>query len=1013
MAEGRAVPVDRLIDQAWDGDPPPSASETLHSYISRLRSRLRAAIGDQVSLDFSSRTYSLRILSGSVDLMSFRHLCRQSRQAAERGDVEYAVTLLREAEALRRAEPLAGLTGYWAESVRERLREELREATESRIRLELSLGRHAQLVSELRELAGLSPVVEPVVADLMIALYRCGRPAESLTAYRSARRRLQDELGLEPGRELQELHQRVLRRDPELLLPVEPEHPQLPAVDNLPRDIPDFTGRREEIGLLLAQLGEPGGRTALPLAVVHGMPGVGKTRLAIRVAHLLHERYPDGRLYINLRAFGSQPPLDPGGALAQLLITLGVPVERLPAGLDERAALWRELTARRRAIVVLDDAYDAAQVRPLLPGTHSCSVLVTSRHRLTDLEGSWSLSLEVPSPSEASALFTRVAGRARTTNSAALRRTVELCGYHPLALHLAAARLRHRIGWDIEDLADRLTRAASLLDEIDTSLGIATAFELCYAELDIGDRRLFRRLALHPGPDFTVGVAAALAGEEEGRTRRGLDTLLDGHLIEESGRDRFRTHDLIREFGLKTGDREDSPVVRQAAVRRMLDHYLLHADRADRLARPHRRRIGVPPSVPGPTAADPRLRTAEEGEAWLDLERANLLAAARTAVARSPDHALFFPHVLGPSFLAWGIWDTATDLYTASVDLAREGADDAVTGRLLAEMAALLWNQGAHDEALSVAEEAWAMGRDRDDQETQAQALIQIGRSRLIDGRRIDAFDCLGRALALHRATGNRGGEAYVQNLLGVALSHAGQYAESVEQFRAMLATNTDIGDRLGQVKALNNIGEVFSILGRYEEARGHYVRSLALVRVIGGRQEMSNLFTNIGNIRRATGDFEGALSQYRRALNAYRDTSDPRGEADVLICIGQTYLEMSRHNEARLHFKMAEHVADRIGDRYARQQALVGTAHAQRASRQFGPSMATFQEALRLAEEIDIPLAVGRALDGMGQTLEAMEGAAAARNCFERALAVYEQLGVQDAEAVRRRLGASGATGS
>lgn len=547
------------------------------------------------------------------------------------------------------------------------------------------------------------------------------------------------------------------------------------------------------------------------------------------------------------------------------------------AGLDERAALWRELTARRRAIVVLDDAYDAAQVRPLLPGTHSCSVLVTSRHRLTDLEGSWSLSLEVPSPSEASALFTRVVGRARTTNSAALRRTVELCGYHPLALHLAAARLRHRIGWDIEDLADRLTRAASLLDEIDTSLGIATAFELCYAELDIGDRRLFRRLALHPGPDFTVGVAAALAGEEEGRTRRGLDTLLDGHLIEESGRDRFRTHDLIREFGLKTGDREDSPVVRQAAVRRMLDHYLLHADRADRLARPHRRRIGVPPSVPGPTAADPRLRTAEEGEAWLDLERANLLAAARTAVARSPDHALFFPHVLGPSFLAWGIWDTATDLYTASVDLAREGADDAVTGRLLAEMAALLWNQGAHDEALSVAEEAWAMGRDRDDQETQAQALIQIGRSRLIDGRRIDAFDCLGRALALHRATGNRGGEAYVQNLLGVALSH-GQYAESVEQFRAMLATNTDIGDRLGQVKALNNIGEVFSILGRYEEARGHYVRSLALVRVIGGRQEMSNLFTNIGNIRRATGDFEGALSQYRRALNAYRDTSDPRG---------------------------------------------------------------------------------------------------------------------------------------
>lgn len=1037
MAEGRAVPVDRLIDHVWDGTPPPSAVETLQSYISRLRGRLRGAGGDAPQLDASSsRMYTLRVAPDAVDLLEFRRLCRQARQAVDRGDAEDAVRLFRQAEALRRAEPLADLTGLWAASVRERLREELREATETRIRLELSLGRHAHLISELKELAASSPVVEPVVADLMIALYRCGRPGEALAAYRTARRRLLDELGLEPGRDLQAVHERVLRGDQDLLRPAAPPRPRLAPLDNLLRDISDFTGREEEIRLLVAELDSPATPTALPLAVVHGMPGVGKTQLAVRVANLLRERHPD-RLYLNLRAHGPQGPLGPGAALSGLLTALGLAPDKLPSGLEERAALWRESMARRRAIVVLDDAADAAQVRPLLPGTPGCSVLVTSRHRLTDLEGALSLALDVPSPAQAAQLFTRIVGPGRITDRAALRRTVDLCGCHPLGLRMIAARLHHRVGWDIEDLADRLEQAGSVLDEIDgpagAPTGIGAAFRLCYAELEPDQQHLFRRLALHPGPDLAVDVAAALAGGPGGlpgdRVRRGVDALLDAHLVEESGRDRIRAHDLVREFALRTAEREDSPAERDAALRRMLDHYLAQAHHADRLAHPHHPRLDQLPPHTGVEAAETGLpgapgtwdgtppgagiRTADEGEAWLDLERTNLLAAARLAAARSPHHAVLFPHVLAHSFLSWGAWEAGAELYATALTFAQDRGDDATTGQLTVEMASLLWSQGAHDDALRHARRALDIGERHHREDIQAQALFEMGRCHLISARRAEATACFDRALALHRASGSRKGEGDTLRLLGIALSHAGRNQEAAERFRAALEIQTAIGDKRGQVRALNNIGEIARQMGHPDEARGYYERSLALVRVIGGKPELSDLYANFGTTFRADGDMEKALSFYRRALDTYRETGDPRGEADVLISLGTTYLEAGSPAEARLNFQMAEHVSERIGDRYARQRALVGTAYTQLASRQYGLATATFEEALRVGEEIDIPLAIGQALEGLGQVAEATQGAAAAHDYFARALDVYRTLGLPEAETVRARLEAPGAAGS
>ena len=1013
---GAAVPVETLIDRVWDGEPPPSAADTLHSYISRLRSRLRAAVGDRASLDHVSRTYSLRVDPATVDLRRFQRLERQGRTAAEEGDTDRAVELLREAEALWRGEePLAGLSGEWAANLREQLAEERRAVQEIRIRLELALGRHGRLIGELQELASRSPVVEPVVADLMTALYRCGRSSEALTAYHRARRRLRDELGLDPSAGLDELHQRILRRDPTLLPcdPVRRHRTAGPATrpsppDNLLRDIPDFTGREDELRRLITETASDAG-TALPLSVVHGMPGVGKTSLVVHAGHLLRDEYPDGALYLNLQAHSQQRPLEPGQALAQLLLAIGVRAERLPRECEERAALWRERMARSRVLLILDDARDAAQVRPLLPGAATCRVLVTSRHHLHDLEGARSLSLDVPTAAEAAALFVRVAGAGRISDFGALRQVVELCGCHPLALQLAASRFRHRDGWGIRDLADRLVQTSGAPGEIDLPEGVSAAFSFSYAELSPEHRHLLRSLALHPGPDLTLAVGCALTGSSPTDVRRGIDELTDGHLIEEVAKDRYRLHDLVRGFGRRAGLHEDSAEARTDALGRLMDFHLDVSDRADRLAHPHRRRLDVAPAHPAEYG--PVLLDVGDGQAWLDVERSNLLAAARSAAALSTSHSALFPHVLAHAFHTWGSWETAAELYPVALSSACE--DPALTAQLLVEYAAVLWSQGSHEAALRQASEALAIGVEHGDLWAQAQAHVQVGRAHLVSGRRDEASAHLRRALALHESVGSRSGAADTLNLQAISLAYAGRYEEALSHFHAIRSIREKIGDPRGELRALNNIGEIHALTGNHDKARAYYEQSLALVRRFGGRQELAILLGNLGGVCLAAGAVDQALDYYRRSLESHRATGDPRCEADALINIGTAYGVIGRHHEAVVHFTLADRIATRIGDHYGRQRSLAGAAAAEFGAGRYGEALASYREALCLAQELDIPLAMASALDGIAQALAATHGSAAARECAEQALALYDRLGFAgEAAAVRRRLAAPGATG-
>ncbi|MGA5703314.1 AfsR/SARP family transcriptional regulator [Peterkaempfera bronchialis] len=1006
------VTVDALLERVWDGNPPPSGPDTLQSYVSRLRNRLRAAAGDGVRLDFSARTYRLRTDPEAVDLQRFRRLHRQGRATAAAGDPERAVELLRDAQALWRGDALSGFDSVWATGLRSRLGEEHRAAREQRIRLELDLGRHAELIGELSELAAARPVPEPMVMDLMLALYRSGRHAESLTAYRDARARLRDELGLDPRPELNHLHQRILRRDPALAVPEPTDHAPgraSRAPDNLPRDLPDFTGRRAELEVLLAE--PPSDTTSLPVTVIHGMPGVGKTTLAIRAAHLLRDRYPHGLIHLDLHAYSRQAPREPSDALALLLTLVGTPPGTLPADLDGRASLWRDRMAGSRALLVLDDVRDTAQIRPLLPGTPHCRVFITSRHRLADLEGAEPLSLDVPAAAEAVELFTRIVGASRISDPESVRQAVDLCGRHPLAVQLMANRFRHRDAWDVDDLVDRLRQSPGQPGELDTLPGVAGSFELSYSELGAAEQRLFRLLALHPGPDLTLYSATALDGRSPSDVRRSLDELTECHFMEELLRDRYCFHGLIRDFALRVSRRDDAEAERHAAMLRLLDYYLAVADDADRLVHPLRRRLDIRPE--NPPAARPAFTDADEAGAWMDVERSNLLAVSRTAAAHSPTHARLIPHVLAKAFYSWGAWQVADGLHQAALGAWGEDGDQAARAQILVERASMLWTLGVHDGALRCGLDALRLSRAAQDPRGQAEALYQVGRARLVSGRPREVLLSLEEALLLHRETGNRRGEAEVRNLKGIALSRAGRFHEALEQFRSMLVLELEIGDKYGQMWALNNMGDSYSRLGRHQVARSHYDQAMALVRRVGGMQELGNVYDSYGNFYRETGEPFRALGYSRKAVDLFRALNDPRSESDSLISIGLTYQKLGRNADALIHFTMAERIALRIDSRLTRQKALLGIAATRRASGQYKEALAADHEALRIARRMDAIFETAEAWGGLAQTAVALRRTTAARRFWLRALMLYQELDVPDAEVVRGHLTELGITGT
>lgn len=579
---GRTIPAPVLIDRVWGEDPPASALNTLSGYLTRLRSNLVKALEPQVTLSRQAGGYVLKAEKESLDLFRYRGLVARASGI----DDEHGAELLREGLGLWRGPALAGVRSRWLDAIRDTLEAERAAAVADLTDFRLRGGEHYALVGELTERAAGRPADERLIAQLMLALYRAGRQADALAWFDQTRRHLAEEVGVDPGWSLRALHERILRADPELAGP----QPRIASAAKgaAPRQLPavtrHFTGRAEELDRLISLAGPgralPGG--SVVIAAIDGMAGVGKTALAVHAAHYLAAQFPDGQLFIDLHGHASdRQPRSPSEALDVFLRALGVPAQQVPAGAEERAALFRQRLDGTRTMIVLDNAASEAQVRPLLPGSAGCLVLVTSRRKLKGLDDASVLALGVLPQADAVALFRAVAGHDRdAAGDLGLAEVVGLCGGLPLAVRIAATLLRHRPAWTPGDLARRLgdesARVGALSDgerDLDTVLGLS------YRNLTAAQRRMFRLLGLVPGPDVDALAAAALAGVEPTAAAGLLEGLADHNLLIEHAPDRYRLHDLIR---LHARALASDTAERYAASGRLLDYYQHTAIRAER-----------------------------------------------------------------------------------------------------------------------------------------------------------------------------------------------------------------------------------------------------------------------------------------------------------------------------------------------------------------------------------------------------------------------------------------------
>ena len=995
------VPADVLIDRVWDTHPPPKARESLSVYITRLRGTLRQAVGESVRLTGRASGYELHVDPETIDLHQFRRLRRQADALTANGDFGHAASLLREADRLWRGQAFAGIRGDWVARMRDSLEEERRAAIVKRIECELELGQHADLVGELRHLLAQYPLDEAFIAHQMTALYGSGRPGEALGLYRDIRDRLIEELGTEPGPLLSELHQRILQHDPQLAVrPARPGQGRISPPDTLPPETTEFIGRSEELELLT---GEPG--DAPRVNVIEGTAGVGKTALALQAARAVSAQYPDGTFYLNFHTHDpGHPSLDAGEALHRLLRMLTAPATQIPDAPGERAALLRAQLSRRRAIVILDDAGQHDQIRPLLPEAGGCLILITTRRTFPGLEGARALTLDALPVDDAITLFRTVAGPGTPHDDGEAALAVQLCGRLPLAIQLAAGRLARDYPPTVGDLVEELSQSPARSGAGSASPEVMSAFDLAYRSLEPGHQRFFRRLGVSPCAYISLPAAAALGGATLAEAEEALAALLDHHLLARAPAGQFRFHDLIRGYAAMRAANEDSRSQQRQAVGRLLDYYLRTADEADRVLHPFRRRMTVP--HPRPPTASTALSTQQDAAGWLESEWRNILQAAHYAGQHEwKEKCADLTHALAGFMEIRAYWDEAITAHTLALQAGRDLSDPARTARASLELSEVSQQTGRYEAALPLAEDAAAICRSLADRRGEADALDQIGMAHQRAGRSREALAYFHEARLLYRHTGDQDGVATTLSHSGIASWQLGRYPDAMEHLGEALSAYGEVGDRRGQAKTLNNLGRMRLYLGYHRDALEGYQKSLEIFRQIGGAQNEAILHHNIGAVHHYKGSYEDALTSYGRALAIYHEIGDLLNEAGVLNEIGAVYQSAERYDEALIYHEKAQSIAGDIGNLNQQVTALRGIAGVCRGSGRYAEAFDHYQTALRLAREIGDPYEEAKILEGIAETTLGTRRPDAARIVLRQALDIFERLGVPEAESARIRI--------
>jgi DNA-binding SARP family transcriptional activator len=1001
------VAVDSLVDQLWPDAPPESAVHAVHVSVSRLR----RALDDEGRRRIETRKpgYLVRVDPGELDLHVFERLCREGRSLAAQGDPESASAAFGEASALWRGPALADLAEQpFARAVAARLAEARMEAVEERIAADLELGRHARLVAELEEWVAAQPLRERLRAQLMRALYGCGRQADALAVFRETRALLVDELGIEPGPELREVEASILAWDPQL----DRTRPGAGGQAQLPRDTASFTGRTEEIDQILALVASAGNVEIdatpglIAICAMDGMAGIGKTTLALRAAHLLATRFPDGRLFIDLHGHTDKvAPVDPGQALDRLLRAIGVPGDRIPADPEDRAALYRSELASRRVLVVLDNARDGAQVRPLLPAAPGCLVLVTSRRRLSSLDDATVLSLDVLPPSDAAALFGKVAGEDRLAgHDRAVQQIIQLCGRLPLALRIAAARLRHRPMWTPEQLAERLAGEHTRLGELaDSDRSVAAAFAMSYRDLDDQQQRLFRLLGLHPGSDLDLYAAAALAGTCLDATGRLVEDLLDANLLGQAVKGRYRFHDLMRAYAARLAAERGTDAEREAALGRLVEYYLHATGAAVGRLLPSQSRHAPP--LPPSTTLVPPMVSAGDSLAWLDAERtASIAMVVQLEGARWRSQLGRLGQILS-MYLRNG--SRGADALTVSgrlLEIARAEGD-----RLLEAAArdGLAWGHillRRYRQAFEHAQRALPLYRQIGDGIGECSALNCLGFS-VGDEDPDAAAAYFQQALAAARAVGDHEGEGRALNNLAGSCDARGQYRDHLAYLKLSLAAHERAGNRPGMSLSLLNLGSAHLRLGHDEQALDCLRRSLTLARETGFRLAEPAALDLIGGVQRRKGHYADAVDHHQQALALARDKGDEEEEAEFLVSLGEARLAQEDTGRALDDIRRAVALAARSSDRGLRAATLNALGRTLLVNGQPDEARRSHEHALDLSAPDVNRYEEARALDGVAATHRYGGEIADARRFWLRALAIYAEIEVPEADEVRAHL--------
>jgi DNA-binding SARP family transcriptional activator/tetratricopeptide (TPR) repeat protein len=942
LEPGHTVDIDTLVDRVWGERPPQQARRSLQAHITRIRRALEGAQPGGVRLTREAGAYRLDIRPDQVDLFRFREAMGSDDRV-----------VLRTCLDLWQGEPLAGLRGDWVERVRRTLRQEHAAAVVAWAEAEIRAGDAAATIARLTELTEDHPLDEAAAATLIRALYAMGRTPAALTRYDRIRRVLRDELGTDPGPALSAVHEAVLRHD---LPPSAPPSSPVPA--QLPADVVAFTGRDDEL-TALDRLAAGAGREPL-LVCLTGTAGAGKTATAVHWGHRVRDQFPDGQLYVNLRGYDPEPPMSPADALAGFLTSLRAAGAEIPLGVAERAARFRTEVAGRRMLVVLDNAATEEQVRPLLPGTSTCVVVVTSRDSLSGLvalHGAHRLAVGQLPGADAVALLHRLVGTRVGTEPEAAVALTERCARLPLTVRLAADLAASRPSSPLAGLVDELRAEGRTLELLsggdDQRAAVRSVFSWSLRQLSAEATRAFAVLGRHPAPTFDVYVLAALANWSLDQARTVLDTLFRAHLVQPAG-DRYGMHDLLNAYAAEHAGDE------HAALDRMYGYYLATTAAAmDRLypGEAHRR-----PHVDTAAGPTPDLTSADDAREWLDAELASAAAlAAHAATHGRPEHAV--------------------------------------------TLSALLFRylDGNHDTvALAIHGHALAAARATGDRVAEANTLHLLGGVHMQTGRVEAAVADMLAALALFEEIGDLVGQARALCNVGMIEERAGRYQVAIHHFTGALARYEWAGDVTGPAHVLTRLGTVETRIGHGEAGRDHLLQAMDLHRLAGHRFGEAWVKIGLGEVAAAEGRLADAVDLHTEAAEEFGLLGHRDSQAWAIDGLGRTKTLLAQPADAIRHHSEALDLFRRHGDRDGETWSLNGLGEAYQAAGNAAAAHANHAQALTVATRTGAHEQEARAHRGLAR---ASSPTTTTSPHYDRAIAIYTELGLLAAEQIQAEL--------